>query len=92
MAQYYSSAKRADDTVGAILKALDDAGHADDTLVMFISDNGMPVATAKWNTYLQSTKTPWIVRWPGVVKPGSVDSEHFISGVDYMPTILEALN
>jgi N-sulfoglucosamine sulfohydrolase len=91
MAQYYSSAKRADDTVGAILKAVDDAGQADNTLVMFISDNGLPIATAKWNTYLQSTKTPWIVKWPGVVEPGSVDSEHFISGVDYMPTVLEAL-
>ncbi len=92
IAQYTSSAKRADDTVGAILKALADSGHADDTLVMFLSDNGMAFATAKWNTYLQSTRTPWIVRWPGVVDPGSVERSHFISGIDFMPTILDALD
>lgn len=92
MAQYFSSAKRADDTVGAILQALEDTGHANDTLVMFMSDNGMPIATAKWNTYQQSTKTPWIARWPGKIKPGTVDSEHFISSIDYMPTILDALD
>lgn len=91
VAQYTSSAKRADDTVGAILKALADSGHADDTLVMFLSDNGMAFATAKWNTYLQSTRTPWIVRWPGVVEAGSVENDHFISGIDFMPTILDAL-
>jgi N-sulfoglucosamine sulfohydrolase len=91
MTQYFSSCKRADDTVGAILRALEDTGHAENTLVMFLSDNGMPIATAKWNAYVQSTKTPWIVRWPGKIKPGTVDSEHFISGIDYMPTILDAL-
>jgi N-sulfoglucosamine sulfohydrolase len=58
---------------------------------MFISDNGMAVPFAKANCYLNSTKTPWIVRWPGQVKPGTEDSEHLISGIDYMPTILDAL-
>jgi N-sulfoglucosamine sulfohydrolase len=58
---------------------------------MFISDNGMAVPFAKSNCYLNSNKTPWIVRWPGKVKAGTIDSTHFISGIDYMPTILEAL-
>jgi N-sulfoglucosamine sulfohydrolase len=38
-----------------------------------------------------SHQTPWIVRWPGVIKPGSVDDIHFISGIDYMPTVLDAI-
>ena len=76
--------------MGAVLKALEESGLAENTMVMFISDNGMAVPFAKANCYLSSTKTPWIVKWPGKVKPGSVDSEHFISGIDYMPTILDA--
>jgi len=72
-------------------EALEESGLAKDTLVMFLSDNGMAVPFAKANCYLNSTKTPWLVKWPGRVKPGSVDSEHLISGIDYMPTILAAL-
>jgi N-sulfoglucosamine sulfohydrolase len=45
---------------------------------------------AKTNCYLASTRTPWIVRWPGRTKPGTVDDRHFISGIDFMPTILDA--
>ena len=70
------------------MKALDESGLADNTLVMFLSDNGMAVPFAKANCYLNSTKTPWIVKWPGKVKAGRVDVEHFVSGVDFMPTIL----
>ncbi len=59
--------------------------------MMFLSDNGIALPFAKTNCYLSSTRTPWIVRWPGVVEPGTVDTEHFISGIDYMPTILDAV-
>jgi N-sulfoglucosamine sulfohydrolase len=90
VAEYYTSVHRADETVGEILRALRESGHEDDTLVMFLSDNGMAFPFAKTNCYLTSTRTPWIVRWPGKVRPGSVDGEHFISGIDFMPTILEA--
>ena len=89
-AQYYTSVHRCDETVGAILRALKESGFEDNTLVMFLSDNGMAFPFAKTNCYLNSTKTPWIARWPGTVKPGAVDDEHMISGIDYMPTILEA--
>lgn len=92
IAEYYTSVHRCDETVGAVLKALDDSGFSDNTIVMFISDNGMAVPFAKSNCYLNSNKTPWIVRWPGKVPAASVDSTHFISGIDYMPTILHALH
>ena len=44
---------------------------------------------AKANCYLNSTKTPWIVRWPGKIRAGSVNHKDFISGIDFMPTVLE---
>jgi len=90
MAQYYSSVHRCDQTIGEILRALKESGQAETTVVMFVSDNGISMPFAKSNCYLSSTRTPWLVRWPGKVKPGVVDREHFISGIDFMPTILEA--
>ena len=89
-AQYYSSSRRCDQTVGEILRALKEEKFEDSTLVMFLSDNGVALPFAKSNCYLASTRTPWLVRWPGRMKPGTVDAEHMISGIDYMPTILEA--
>ncbi len=90
IAEYYSSVRRCDDTVGAALDALRDAGCGDNTIVIFLSDNGMAFPFAKTNCYLHSTRTPWIMRWPGVIRPGTRDSAHFVSGIDLMPTLLEA--
>lgn len=90
MAQYHSSVNRCDQTMGGILRALDESGFAEKTLVLFMSDNGISMPFAKSNCYFHSTRTPWLVRWPGVVKPG-VDRTHAVSGIDYMPTVLEAL-
>jgi N-sulfoglucosamine sulfohydrolase len=90
MAQYYSSAHRCDQTVGEVLRALKESGLEESTLVMFLSDNGISMPFAKSNCYLTSTRTPWIVRWPGKAGADVVDEENFISGIDYMPTILEA--
>jgi len=90
IAEYFSSVRRCDDTVGAVLNALDEAGCAANTLVMFLSDNGMAFPFAKTNCYLHSTKTPWIVRWPGTVASGQVDDRHFISGIDFLPTVMDA--
>jgi N-sulfoglucosamine sulfohydrolase len=91
VAQYMTSVHRCDEIVGEVLRALKDAGLEESTLVMFLSDHGMAFPFAKTNCYIDSTRTPWMVRWPGKVKPGSVDREHFISGIDFMPTALEAL-
>jgi N-sulfoglucosamine sulfohydrolase len=87
---YYNSVKRADDTVGAILRALGDSGREAYTLVVFMSDNGMSFPFAKANCYPGSTRTPWIMRWPGVVEPGRVDKTHLISTIDFLPTVLDA--
>ncbi len=91
VAQYYTSVRRADATVGAVLRALDDSGMADRTLVMFLSDHGPSFPFAKANAWMHSTRTPWIVRWPGVIAAARTDAEHMISGVDLAPTILDAV-
>ncbi|MDB4786516.1 sulfatase [Planctomycetaceae bacterium] len=91
LSEYYASVHRADEIVGSLLKALDESGLARNTLVVFTSDHGMPLPFAKTNCWRHSTITPWIVRWPGVVKPDSIDREHMISGIDYTPTILDAV-
>jgi N-sulfoglucosamine sulfohydrolase len=90
-AQYLSSSRRADDSVGAILRAVDGAGQRDQTIVVFLSDNGMAFPFAKSNCYLHSTRTPLIVRWPGVVPAGAADHDHYVAGHDLLPTICHAL-
>jgi N-sulfoglucosamine sulfohydrolase len=89
LAHYYSSVRRADDCVAEVLKALEESGQAKNTVVIFLSDHGMPLPFAKTQLYHHSTWTPLIVRWFGVTKPGTVDSRHMIAGVDILPTFLE---
>ena len=88
--------KQMDDSIGAIMKHLDDIGEADNTLVVFSTDNGAEVFT--WPdggmTPFKATKgtvmeggfrVPCIARWPGKIKPGTVENGLF-SGLDWFPT------
>lgn len=90
LARYLAAVSRADAVAGAVLRALDEAGHRGDTLVMFLSDNAISLPFAKAGCWYHSTRTPWIVRWPGVVEPGSRDASHFVAGIDMAPTLLDA--
>jgi len=89
-----------DDSIGALLKHLDDIGVADNTIVIFTTDNGAEVFT--WPdggmTPFKSTKgtvgeggfrVPCIARWPGHIKPGTVENGIF-SGLDWFPTLVAA--
>jgi N-sulfoglucosamine sulfohydrolase len=89
LAHYYSSVRRADDCFAAVMRALDESGQRDETVVFFLSDHGMPLPFAKTQLWHHSTRTPWIVRWPGVTRPGSVDKQHMISAVDLLPTLCD---
>ena len=91
LASYYSSVRRADDCVGGVLEALDASGEADRTVVFFLSDHGMPLPFAKTQLYHHSTRTPLVVRWPGVTSPGKQDEQHMVSAVDFLPTVLDVL-
>lgn len=89
--QYLASVRRCDDVVGAILGALQATGQAEQTIVVFLSDNGMAFPFAKANCYLRSTLTPLIVRWPGHVVAGTVDNQALVSSLDFFPTFCDAL-
>ena len=88
--QYYNSVYRCDQSIGAVLRALKESGMESTTLVIFLSDHGASFPFSKAQCYLNSTKTPLIIRWPGIIKQGSVSFDPLISGTDIMPTILEA--
>ena len=91
LALYYSSVRRADDCLGEILKALRKSGEWDNTMIVFLSDHGMPLPFAKTQLYHHSTRTPLMVRIPGVTKAGKVDKHHMVSVLDLLPTVLDAL-
>jgi arylsulfatase len=89
-----------DDSVGALLKHLDDIGEADNTIVIFTTDNGAEVFTwpdggmtpfkaTKGTVFEGGFRVPAIVRWPGHVKPGTVENGIF-SGLDWFPTLMAA--
>lgn len=84
-----------DAAIGRFLKALDDAGLRENTLVLFTSDNGgydsdnRPLRGVKGMLYEGGIRVPWIVRWPGKIKPGTINATPIIS-TDCYPTLLEA--
>ena len=89
-----------DDSVGALLKHLDDMGVADNTIVIFTTDNGAevftwpdggmtPFAHTKGTVGEGGFRVPCIIRWPGKVKPGTVENGIF-SGLDWFPTLMAA--
>jgi len=91
LALYYTSVRRADDAVGSILKALEESGEKENTIIVFLSDHGMPLPFAKTALWHHSTHTPLMVKVPGVTKPGTTDNQHVVSAVDFTPTFLELL-
>lgn len=91
VAPYFDAVHRGDQCVGAILRALDESGQKEDTLIIFLSDHGMGVPGAKWSSYNYSLRTPLMIRWPGVTTPGATVDDAVVSSVDILPTVLEAL-
>lgn len=89
-----------DDIVGSLMKKLEELGIADNTIVIFTTDNGAEVLTwpdggmtpfrmQKGTIYEGGFRVPCIVRWPGKIKPGSVENGIF-SGLDWFPTLTAA--
>ncbi|MER2507752.1 MAG: arylsulfatase [Amaricoccus sp.] len=89
-----------DGHVGELLKALDDMGLTDDTIVVYTTDNGpnffswpdaavSPFRSEKDTNWEGAFRVPAMVRWPGHIQPGQVSNEIF-SGLDWFPTLLAA--
>ena len=89
-----------DGTVGALLKKVDDLGIADNTIVIYTTDNGphmntwpdgamTPFRSEKNTNWEGAFRVPAMVRWPGHIAPGQVSNE-IVSGLDWFPTLLAA--
>jgi arylsulfatase A-like enzyme len=88
LAHYYDEIARLDGYVGQVLDELARQHVDGNTVVVFLSDNGMPFPRAKTTLYDSGIHTPLLVRWPRVVRPGGV-SARLVSTVDLAPTFLE---
>ena len=92
-----------DDAVGTLVGTIDELGIADDTIIVFFSDNGgmihrfdggvavtsnAPLRSGKSSIYEGGIREPLVVVWPGMAKPGS-KSEEIVQSIDFYPTLLE---
>lgn len=90
VAAYYGEVSQLDAQVGACLKAVADTGQRNDTLVMFLSEQGSSFPYGgKWSLYDTGMRIAAFVRWPGKVKPGST-SDALMQYVDVPPTFIDA--
>jgi arylsulfatase A-like enzyme len=98
--EYHDVMIEHDQIVGKLLKILDDLGVIDNTIVMYSTDNGphmnswpdagmTPFRNEKDSNWEGAFRVPCMVRWPGVIKPGTVSNE-IISHMDWLPTLLAA--
>ncbi len=93
MHDYLGCIKSVDESVGKVLDYLDKEGLADNTIVVYASDQGFYLGEHGWFDkrwiFEESLRTPLLVKWPGMTKPGSVNAD-IVSNVDFAETFLEA--
>ena len=91
--------KQMDDNIGEVLKKLEDMGQLDNTIVVFTTDNGAeaisfpdggvtPFKGQKGEAWEGGYRAPMVIRWPGVIKPGTVHNQLF-AALDWVPTFVD---
>lgn len=85
---YYDEIGRLDLYVGRVVKELEKQGISENTVIIFMSDNGRPFPRDKTSLYDGGIRTPFIVKWPAAIAPASV-TKSLVSSVDIAPAILE---
>jgi arylsulfatase A-like enzyme len=88
LAEYYDEIHRLDDYTGCVLTELEKQGVSDNTMVVFISDNGRAFPTAKTRVIDSGIKTPFLIHWPKA-KFKIMDRNQLVSSIDILPTFLE---
>lgn len=88
-ARYLASVRELDQGFGEIMELLKAGGLEESTLVIFMGDNGEALLRGKGTLFDRGTHVPLLIRWPGIVKPGS-HSSGIVCGTDLGPTILAA--
>lgn len=89
LAEYYQSIARLDQGIGRLVALLKAAGKYENTLIFYLSDNGEAFPGSKTTLYEPGIRLPFLVKTPGAIRPGTVQSA-MISWVDITPTLLEA--
>ena len=93
MHDYLGCVKAVDESVGRVLKYLEDEGLAENTIVMYSADQGFYLGEHGWFDkrwiFEESLRAPLLVRWPGVTKPGTITSQ-IVSNLDFAETFLDA--
>lgn len=87
LARYYDEIVRLDSFVGNFNDVLAKQNLSDNTIVLFISDNGRPFPGDKTTLYDGGIKTPWIIKWPNKIKAGTI-SKSMVSSIDIATTFL----
>ncbi len=92
MHDYLGCIRAVDESVGRLLKYLDDEGLAENTIVIYTSDQGFFLGEHGWFDkrwiFEESLRTPMLARWPGVTKPGAVNDD-IVSNLDVAETFLD---
>jgi len=89
MAQYYDEVQRLDRYTGEVVKELKNQGVLENTIVIFMADNGRPFPRCKTRLYDSGIKTPFVIYWPDGLKQKGKVSHSLVSAIDIAPTILE---
>lgn len=100
ISEYFDGMLEHDDSVGKLLNVLDDLGIADNTILLYTTDNGphmnswpdgamTPFRSEKNTNWEGAFRVPAMIRWPGHIKPATISNEIY-SGLDWFPTLLAA--
>ncbi|MFP6866246.1 MAG: sulfatase/phosphatase domain-containing protein, partial [Roseibacillus sp.] len=90
---YLRCVRGVDESVGSLVRTIEEMGLSDNTIVVYSSDQGFYIGDHGWFDkrwmYEESLRMPLVIKWPGVTKPGSID-EHLVQNLDYAETFLQA--